>query len=137
GFRSLCEGELKVAQEALDRLVAEKGPRTIGNTFAPYNEALLHADNAAYAAGLIESVHPDSTVRGVAEEETGAASKFLSDLGLNREVYDALSKLDLKGADPKAKYMVEKTLRDFRLSGVDKDAATRKKIDDRPPGLAQ
>ncbi|HXF59420.1 MAG TPA: M3 family metallopeptidase [Candidatus Saccharimonadales bacterium] len=128
GFRSLADGELRTAKEALDRLVAVKGARTLENTLAPYNEALLHADNAAYAAGLIESVHPDSTVRGVAEEETRAASKFLSDLGLNREVYDALSKLDLKGADPKAKYMVEKTLRDFRLSGVDKDAATRKKI---------
>ena len=128
GFRGLCDAELKVAQAALDRLVAEHGPRTIENTFAPYNEALLHADNVAYQAGLIESVHPDSTVRGVAEEETRAASKFLNDLGLNRGVYDALSKLDVKTAEPHTKYAVEKTLRDFRLSGVDKDEATRKKI---------
>ena len=128
GFRALTEGELRTAREALDRLAAVKGPRTIENTFAPYNEALLHADNAAYEAGLIESVHPDSTVRGVAEEETRAASKFLNDLGLNRAVYDALSKVDIKRADPNTKYAVEKTLRDFRLSGVDKDEATRKKI---------
>ncbi len=128
GFRSLCDGELKVAQLALDRLVAEKGPRTIANTFAPYNEALLHADNVAYESGLIESVHPDSTVRGVAEEETRAASKFLNDLGLNRAVYDALSKLDLNAEDARTTYAVQKTLRDFRLSGVDKDEATRKKI---------
>ena len=104
------------------------GPRTIENTLAPYNEALLHADNAAYASNLIESVHPDSTVRAVAEEETRAASKFLNDLGLNRGVYDALASLDVTTADPKTRYAVEKTLRDFRLSGVDKDEATRKKI---------
>src|SRR5262249_18046245 len=38
------------------------------------------------------------------------------------------SRLNLKGADPATRYSVRKTLRDFRLSGVDKDAATRKKI---------
>ncbi|HMI32230.1 MAG TPA: M3 family metallopeptidase [Candidatus Limnocylindrales bacterium] len=128
GFRALEEGELKAAGVALDRMLAVKGPHTIENTLVPYNEALLHADNAAYASGLIESVHPDSTVRGVAEGETRVASKFLSDLGLNRAVYDALTAMDVKGADPATSYAVQKTLRDFRLSGVDKDAATRKKI---------
>jgi thimet oligopeptidase len=128
GFRALAEGELKTAGAALDRLLQEKGPRTVENTFAPYNEALLHADNASYQSGLIEAVHPDSTVRTVAEEETRASSKFLNDLGLNRGVYDALNAINLKSADPTTRYAVEKTLRDFRLSGVDKDEATRKKI---------
>ncbi len=128
GFRALADGELKTAASALDRLLQTNGPRTIENTFAPYNECLLHADNASYQANLIESVHPDSTVRTVAEEETRAASKFLTDLGLNRGVYDALAAINLKGADPITRYAVEKTLRDFRLSGVDKDEATRKKI---------
>ena len=128
GFRALADGELRTANQALDRLLHVSGPRTIENTLARYNEALLHADNAAYASNLIESVHPDSTVRAVAEEETRAASKFLNDLGLNRGVYDALASLDVTTADPKTRYAVEKTLRDFRLSGVDKDEATRKKI---------
>ncbi len=128
GFRALADGELRTANQALERLLQVKGPRTIENTLAPYNEALLHADNASYASNLIESVHPDSTVRAVAEEETRASSKFLNDLGLNRGVYDALASLDVKAVDPRTRYAVEKTLRDFRLSGVDKDEATRKKI---------
>src|SRR5437867_9204769 len=70
GFRALCQGELKVAQDALDRMLAVTGGHTIENTLALYNGALLHADNAANASGLIESVHPDSTVRTVAEEMT-------------------------------------------------------------------
>ncbi|HEY2923724.1 MAG TPA: M3 family metallopeptidase, partial [Candidatus Eisenbacteria bacterium] len=128
GFRALAQGELKAARSALDRLLEVKGPRTIENTLAPYNDALLHADNAAYASNLVESVHPDSTVRAVAEEETRASSKFLNDLGLNRAVYDALSALEVRGLDPSTRFCVEKTLRDFRLSGVDKDEATRKKV---------
>jgi thimet oligopeptidase len=128
GFRALAEGELRAAKEALGRVTEAKGPRTIENTLVPYNEALLHADNAAYASGLIESVHPDSTVRTVAEQETRIASKFLNDLALNRAVYDALAALKLEGVDASTRYCVEKVLRDFRLSGVDKDEATRKKI---------
>jgi len=128
GFRALADAELRAARESLDRLLQIKGPRTIENTLAPYNEALLHADNAAYASSLIESVHPDSTVRAVAEEETRESSKFLNDLGLNRAVYDAVAGLDLKTADPNTQFCVWKILRDFRLSGVDKDEATRKKV---------
>ncbi len=127
-FRALADGEIKIAQTALDRLLQVKGPRTIENTLEPYNEALLHADNASYEANLIESVHPDSTVRAVAEEETRTSNKFLSDLGLNRAVYDALSSLNLKNSDANTRYAVERTLRDFHLSGVDKDEATRKRI---------
>src|SRR6266545_2767685 len=36
--------------------------------------------------------------------------------------------MDLSGADAETHYYMEKTLRDFRLSGVDKDEATRTKI---------
>ena len=43
-------------------------------------------------------------------------------------MYDALSALDLSGADSETRYYVERTLRDFRLAGVDKDEATRKRI---------
>ncbi len=128
GFRALCGAELKTAQDALDRMLAVTGGHTIANTLSLYNEALLHADNAAYASGLIESVHPDSTVRTVAEEMTRSANKFLNDLSLNRAVYDALTVMELTGVDEKTRYCVWKTLRDFRLAGVDKDEATRKKI---------
>lgn len=47
---------------------------------------------------------------------------------LNRAVYDALSSLDVSKADAETRYYVQKTLRDFRLAGVDKDQATRTRI---------
>ncbi|MGE5316314.1 MAG: M3 family metallopeptidase, partial [Acidobacteriota bacterium] len=63
-----------------------------------------------------------------AETFTQKVSAFASELSLNRNVYDALSSMDLSGADAVTKYYVEKTLRDFRLAGVDKDDATRAKV---------
>src|SRR5690349_15419479 len=59
GFRAYTDGEMKAAQAALDRLLAVKGKRTIQNTYDAYNMICVHADNAAYVAGLMEAVHPD------------------------------------------------------------------------------
>jgi len=127
-FRADCDGELKQAEAALARLLAVKGKRTVQNTLVIYNEISLHADNAAYQASLMESVHPDSGFRATAEEVTQAASKFASDLSLNKGVYEALQAVDVSKESPETKYLVEKTLRDFRRAGVDKDDATRAKI---------
>jgi thimet oligopeptidase len=127
-FRALCEGEIKAAQKSLDQMLAVKGKRTIANTLEPYNMVTTHADNAGGMSGLMEVTHPDSAFRATAEALTQAASRFQTDLSLNRKVYDALAAVDLSAADTTTKYYVWKTLRDFRLAGVDKDEATRKKI---------
>ena len=56
------------------------------------------------------------------------ASALATELSLNRGVYDAINGLDVGRADSETKYYVQRTLRDFRLAGVDKDEATRKRI---------
>ena len=127
-FRSSSEAELNTAQQAVDRLLAVQGERTVENTLVPYNEALAHAENVAYQSHLMGSVHPDSAFRANAEELTQVSSKFLDDLNLNHEVYEALQAVDVSKADDPTRYFVMRTLRDFRRAGVDKDAETRKLI---------
>jgi thimet oligopeptidase len=127
-FRAMEDAELKAAQAALDKMLAVKGKRTIENTLVPYNEVQMHGENAAYGSSLLEAVHPDSAFRADAEAQTQRATKFLDDLSLNRAVYDAIVQVDVSKADPATRYFHEKTVRDFRLSGVDKDEATRARI---------
>jgi thimet oligopeptidase len=127
-FRVSCDAELASAKKSLDRMLAVTGKRTIENTLGPYNDLMMHADNAGSWAGLMEAVHPDSTFRTTAEAVTQETSKFLTEVSLNRKVYDALQAVDVKSSDPTTRYFVEKTLRDFRLAGVDKDDATRKRV---------
>src|SRR5207244_934415 len=79
-------------------------------------------------SSLISEVHPDSGLRTAAEKATQEASAFATELSLNRKVYDAVADIDTSGADAETRYYVWKTLRDFRLAGVDKDEATRKRI---------
>ena len=127
-FKERQEKRLGAAKSAMDKLVAVKGKRTIDNTLVPFDEIDRQLDMASSQSGLIEEVSPDSATRATAEAVSQDISKFSTDLSLNRQVYDALSALDTTSMDSETKYYVQKTLRDFRLSGVDKDQATRDKI---------
>jgi thimet oligopeptidase len=127
-YKAGAESELQRAQAALDRMLGAKGKRTIENTLVPYNEVMTLAENVAYQAGLMESSHPDSSFRVEAERQTRVATKFLDDISLHREVYDAIKAVDVAKADGATRYFVERAIREFRRSGVDKDDATRKQI---------
>jgi thimet oligopeptidase len=123
------QGErISKARQALDRMLAFKGKRNIENTLKVYDEVLIYLDAAGSQSGLIQEVHPEEAMRQAAEKESQKVQAFYTDLSLNRAVYDVLSSLDLKGADAETRFYVEKTLRDFRLAGVDKDEPTRKRI---------
>ncbi len=127
-FNKIQDERLQNAQEAINRMLAVTGKRTIENTLAPYDEALLYLDAAAQQSGLMQEVHPVEKFRTVSEKISQKVSAFATDLSINRKVFDALSAIDLTGVDEETRYYVEKTLRDFRLAGVDKDEATRAKI---------
>lgn len=127
-FTKMQDERLVKAQQILDRLLAFKGKRTIENTLKTYDEMLIQLDAAGSQSGLIQEVHPEEAMRQAAEKLSQKVQAFYTDLSLNRAVYDALASLDLKGADAETRFYVEKTLRDFRLAGVDKDEATRKRI---------
>jgi thimet oligopeptidase len=127
-FVKEMDERLAKAQKSLDQMLVIKGKRTVENTLKPYDEILIQVDGAAYQTDLIQNVHPDAALRTAAEKENQKVSAFATALSLNRDIYNALAALDLTGADQETRYYVEKTLRDFRLAGVDKDEATRKKI---------
>ena len=128
GFAKIEAARLADTRKAVQLLLAVKGERTIANTLVPYDEVQRLLDAAASQAGLMQEVHPDSTMRAVAEEQSQKVSALGTEISLDRRVYDALAALDVSHADDETRYYVEHELRDFRLAGVDKDDATRAKI---------
>lgn len=127
-FEKIENDHLAAAQSSIDAIVAVKGPRTIDNTLGLYDETLRQINSAAYFAGLMQSVHPDSGFRDSATEMYRKASAASTALSLNREVYQALAALDLSQADAATRYYVQRQLLEFRLAGVDKDDATRTRL---------
>ncbi len=128
-FTRVCDLELQLsAKTAIDQLLAVTGPRTIANTFEPYNDAMRALANAADRAGLIQEVHPDAQVREAARTCGEDASRLASKLLLDRRIYDALDKVDVAAADAETKRFKELTLRDYHLAGVNLDDAKRARI---------
>jgi len=99
-------------------------------TLADFNQMSLELDTVTGLTSLLFEVSPDETVRKTSQDCTQALSKFTTETSLDRRLYDALSRVDTSKLDETGKYFVEKKLRDFRRSGVDKDDKTRARITD-------
>jgi len=109
------------------------GVRTVENTLVPYDRACWHLRMAGSQSGVMFMVHPLADVRDAAQELSQVIGAEGVALSLNREVYQALAALsssvqETSGADAATRYYLERTLLGYRLSGVDKDDATRERI---------
>ena len=116
---------LAAHEAALAALLAVEGPRTPANSLRLYDQAVEQLSLAGAQAGVLNSVAADKAVRDQAQQEAQRVSMAGSSLSLNRPVYDALTAIDLEGSSAATKHLVQRTLLSYRLSGVDKDEATR------------
>ena len=119
--------KLKHADAAVARLLAVKGPRTVDNTLAVYDEAFSALLDAQSQAQVLYGVGATKELRDKAQALTQTASAALTALALNPAVYQALSAVATP-ADAGTRHYLEHTLLEYRLAGVDKDEATRAKI---------
>jgi thimet oligopeptidase len=124
-------GHCKTGLETVATLRAElKGdlPRTVDATLVKYNAMLGALDEAYGIVALMGSVHPNKAERDAAEACEREIQSVISELKLDRGLYDAVATVDVKDADAQTQRFVEKLLREFRRAGVDKDEATRTRL---------
>jgi thimet oligopeptidase len=122
------DARLSRHRQSIDRLLAEKGPRTAENTLRPYDDAVAELSATGSQAGLMDSVHPDKAIRDMAQALTQKIAQAGVQLGLNQQVYQGLNEIDPEGLDEATRHYLERTLLQYRLAGVDKDEATRTRI---------
>jgi len=127
-FEKRVNEQLELTQKSIDQVLAVKGTRTVENTLVPYDNAIQHLDTAAYQSGLMQTVSPESAIRDRAQVMVEKVSAISTTLSLNQDLYHAMAALDVSKADPATQYYVRRTLLEFRLSGVDKDDATRARV---------
>ena len=125
-FTDECLAGLTRAKQL--RPVIVGSARTVESTLAPYNELLMAASASNALAGLMSEVHPDETIRDAARECEQEVSRFYSDLALDRDMFDALSAVDVSAADAETKRFLEHTLRDYRRAGVDRPPDVRERL---------
>jgi thimet oligopeptidase len=118
---------LKRADAAIARVVAVKGAHTLANTLRPYDDAVNELALASNQASVLYGVGATKELRDEAQALTQEANAATTALSLNQPVYRALVALPAP-ADAATRHYLEHTLLEYRLAGVDRDAATREKV---------
>jgi Zn-dependent oligopeptidase len=126
-LESWTQRHLQRARADVTRLLAVKGPRTLANTLRPYDDAFNEITIASSETSVLYGVGATKELRDKAQALTQTANAALTDLNLNQPVYQGLAAL-ASPADAPTRHYLEHTLLEYRLAGVDKDAATRAKI---------
>jgi thimet oligopeptidase len=116
------------AQADVAKLLAVTGPRTVENTLRPFDDAQNQLSIAGNNAALLYSLADAAALRDKGQTMSAKVSSAFTDLSLNQKVYSALSAIPPPANDPPTRHYLERTLLEYRLSGVDKDDATRAKI---------
>ncbi|MFA5910688.1 MAG: M3 family metallopeptidase [Vicinamibacterales bacterium] len=126
----LVNGRLAAAREGLDRLTAATGKRSAEQTLRMYDDIQVHIGAARELASIVRQLHPEAAMRTAAETLNQAAEGFETELALNPAAYGALAGIRTTGAPADLKRYLTLELDDYRREGVDKDAATRAKINE-------
>ena len=129
-YLSACHADMDRARSQMAALKAMKAPRDPIPALDAYDEAELALANALFRSGLAREVEPAAEMRAAAEKCEQEADALSTDFSLDRGIYDALAGLDRSKLDAETKFYLERSLRDFRRAGVDRDDATRARIKD-------
>ena len=119
------ESQLARATELVE--AAKQGPRD-ASALSTWNDINIALGNAFAVASLMSNVHPYEAVRNRAEAAEQAASRLLTEIGLDRDLFEVLDAVDPSELDDAGRRVLSLTLRDFRRAGVDQDDDVRDRL---------
>jgi thimet oligopeptidase len=122
-----CGAQLATAR-ALVVAVKDRPPTDATGLLVAWNDVSIALANAMSAASLISQVHPQEAQRSQAEAAEQEGNQLLTDLGLDRDLFELFAAADPAGLDEAAARVLRLTLRDFRRAGVDQDEPTRARL---------
>jgi thimet oligopeptidase len=127
-FLASCRSDLDDSNKRIAAIKASPAPRDAMTTLQAFDTAVLVASDAQNRAGLAEQVHPSKPFREAAQVCEQEVGRVLTDISLDKEMYNVLASLDGAKLDPAGTYFLKTTIRDYHRAGVDRDDATREKI---------
>ena len=127
-FLASCRSDLDDTRKRIAAIKASQPPRDAMATLQAFDTALLVGSDAENRAGLAEQVHPSKPFRDAAQVCEQEVSHVLTDISLDKEMFNVLASLDGARLDAAGTYYLRTTLRDYHRSGVDRDDPTRDKI---------
>lgn len=123
-----CAAALALGKSVRASLEVRRGPATVAGDLAPYDALTNELSSIASEMSVISGANPDKAIRDSADECQQKTSDALTGISLSRPIYDRMAKIDPASLDTTTADYLKRILRDFRLAGVDKDAATRARV---------
>lgn len=123
-----CASDEAKFRQHLATLESFAGTPTVADYYLSLDSLLASIGTVASYASSLAGVHPDEAVRTAGEDCSLILNSLATDISLSRPIYEAVSQIDASDANEETQFSLEKLLLSFRLSGVDKDAATRTRI---------
>ncbi len=127
-FQATSRAAMQLAREKIAALKSLPSDARGIAVLALFDQASAAIGDASAVASVARNAHPDGAMRAVAEICEQELDALATQLGLDREVFHALEKLDLSNEDQATQHYLSRTLRDFRRAGVDRDDETRARI---------
>jgi thimet oligopeptidase len=123
-----CDASLKLLDRSRTALEARNGPATMAEDFAAFDTLTLLQIGGLTEMSMVSETNPDKAIRDAAQACVQKIGDVGTAISLSRPIYDRLAAIDAKALDDKARFMLDKMLTNYRLAGVDRDAATRERI---------
>ncbi|MDX9721777.1 MAG: M3 family metallopeptidase [Myxococcota bacterium] len=125
---SVCQANLDAAKAYRQSILDCTAPRSVENTLTPYNNLLVMLDRTLGTSDFMANVHVDPAVREAAEACQREAMKLVSELKLDRGLYDAVAAIDATSLNGELARFHHLLMRDYHQAGVDKDETTRQRL---------
>lgn len=113
---------------ALIALIKDGSPRSAIEVLDVWNQSNTAFSNAESLVWSLAEIHPEESIRTLAEGRAQETMAYQTELGQDRDLYDVFAALDGAGLDSDYARLLERTLRDFRRSGVDRDDQVRDRL---------
>ena len=126
--KARCDAAIEIGTEAKTALEARTGPATLKGDYAAYDSLSLILGDAGSEIYLVTQTSPSKDVRDAANACVPRISDLGTQVSLSRPIYDRLAAIPQKGLDDKTAYTLNHQLTEYKLSGVDKDDATRARV---------
>jgi len=127
-FLASCRSDLDDTKKRIAAIKVSPSPRDATTTLQAFDTALVVGGDAGARASLAEQAHPSKPFRDAAQVCEQEVSSVLTDISLDKEMYNVLASLDGSRLNPAGTYFFRTTLRDYHRAGVDRDDPTRAKI---------
>ncbi|MDQ2849691.1 MAG: Zn-dependent oligopeptidase [Actinomycetota bacterium] len=93
-----------------------------------WNDVHIEISTAAAITSVYAETNPDMAVREAADAGMQQVDAFVTDLGLDGDLFAIFDRLEVAGLDELQQRLLTRQLRDFRRAGVDRDVTTRDRL---------